>query len=50
MAREHWAHARDYTEELRKDLWREFRQIEVNFDNYKNVFDPIYIGTISSAY
>jgi hypothetical protein len=49
MGREHWAHACKYTEDLRKDVWNQFARIEVNFYDYKNIVDPIYIGRISSA-
>ncbi|CAF0810521.1 unnamed protein product [Adineta steineri] len=31
MAREHWAHARDYTEDLEKKLRQQFRRIELQF-------------------
>ncbi|CAF0810593.1 unnamed protein product [Adineta steineri] len=31
MAREHWAHARDYTEDLEKKLRQQFQRIQVQF-------------------
>ncbi len=52
MARKHWAHVRDYTESLEKDRMNLVRRIEVNFYNYNynDIFYPLYIEPISSAY
>lgn len=49
LAREHWAHARNYTENVENELRHLFRRIEVNFYNYKNTCYSIYVETISST-